>query len=208
MTDPGYIQLMWGASTLVILLGEGSPTITQGYSRFEEIERPRRMDVVEFTGMPVFKMSISCLFDGFADDRSVEPSCTLLEALATSRGGVGNPPQEIRVVGPVPHTELIWYIEGIGWGSAEYNGDVRVRQAFDLDLIEKADMPYVLRNEDKIKAHPTRGWKIVTTQTGDLRELAQIQLNNSVLWRRFTDVKGKKFRDWRVKKGTKVRIPR
>jgi hypothetical protein len=206
--DPGYIMLNWTEGEMAILLGEGNPSITQGYSRFEETPRPKRSDVVQFVGGAVFKQTIPLMFDGFIEDRSVERECSIIEGLAVSRGVAGEPPAVVRVSGPVPHSELEWYIESIEWGDAIYEGNNRTRQIFTLNLIQRLDLPYVLMNETRRVVHPPKGWKVVVTKTGDLRELAQIMLNNSALWRRFTDTKGKKFRDWRVKKGTRVRVPR
>lgn len=205
---PGYIQLIWPSGTLDILLGDSPPTVTQGYSKFNEIERPKRSDVIEYTGKTLFKESIPCMLDGWSEGRSVEPQIHTLELLSLSRGGKGNPPQDFKIDGPIPHRNLQWYIESFDWGDAIYDGAVRLRQIFVLNVVQKLDMPYILKNGQDTPQASKPGWRVVQTPDGDLRRLAQIMLGDSRLWNRMRQKNGKKFRDWVVPKNTTVRVPR
>lgn len=205
---PGFIILQ--ATTLVnslqILLGDGSPSITQGYSTWEEIDRPKRKNAVEWTGEVPFKLEIPCLFDGWIAGRSVESLCNALEGIAVSRVKKGEPPSEIKISGPVPHADRSWHIDTIDWGDALYNGGVRVRQAFSLNLIEKVDMPITIR-ERTTTTKPTRFRTITTKQGENLRDIAERNLGNPQLWKQLRTIKNVGFRSYVVPKGTKVRVP-
>lgn len=203
---PGFIRLRWRGGKIDILLGDGTPQVTQGYSKYEEIARPKRTTAIDYVGKDVFKMTIPCVFDGWIANRNVEQACRNLEALAVSRGGRGNPPQSFQIHGPVPHTDLDWYIESISWGDAIYSGNVRLRQLFNLSVIQKMDVPYVLNNDTK--QGKFKGYKIVVAKEGDLRTTAMLTMGDPLLWRRITDLKGKKFRDWRIPRNTRVKVPR
>lgn len=205
---PGYIQLIWPTGTLDILLGDSPPTITQGYSIFGEIARPKRSTVIEYVGKELFKMAVPCMLDGWVEGRSVEDRVRSLELIAVSRGGKGEPPQDFRIEGPVPHKNLQWYIETIEWGDAIYDGMIRLRQVFVMNLVQKLDMPYILKNGQEQPQATRPGWRVVRTPDGDLRRLAQIMLGDSRLWNRMRQKNGKKFRDWSVAKNTVVRVPR
>lgn len=196
MPEPGFYNIIWTGGVLVVRFDEGSPTVTQGGARFEEVTRPKRADVVEFVGSAVYKQMIPSMFDGWSDGTPVDGPCSTLEALANAI--------PFRIDGPVPHNNIDWYVESVDWGDAIYDGGARVRQKFGLNLIQKADMPAVLGNE---RRQDLRKIKTVISRTGDLRELAQLVLGDSTLWRRFTNTKGKPFRDWRQKKNVKVRVP-
>ena len=205
---PGYIQLVWPTGTMDILLGDTSPRVTQGYSTFNEITRPKRSTAIEYTGKDLFKISVPCLLDGWVENRSVEPQIRELEVLAVSRGGKGNPPQDFKINGPVPHNDLQWMIENLEWGDAIYDGDTRLRQFVVLNLVQKLDMPYLLKNGGDAPRAVSPGWRVVQTRDGDLRRLAQTMLGDSRLWNRMRQKNGKKFRDWSVPKNTTVRVPR
>jgi len=205
---PGHIRLVWPTGTLDLLLGETSPRVLSGYSTFNEIARPKRSTAIEYTGKELFRLEIPVLIDGWLSGTSVEGIIQQIEELAVSRGGKGNPPQDFRVDGPIPHRDVQWMIEGLDWGDAIYDGDIRLRQFLTLTLVQKLDMPYLLRNGNDAPRAVTPGWRVVKTRDGDLRRLAQTMLGDSRLWRRIRKKNGDPFRDFLVPKNTTVRVPR
>lgn len=192
-------------SPLVAILGSTPPDISAGYSDWENIDRPKRKSVVNWKGIQPFQMTLNAMFDGWTDDTSVEPQCSQLESLALAVGSA--PPPSVRIDGPIPHSDLEWYISAIDWGDVIYQGNSRVRQEFTLTLLERVDLQTVLNNEKKLVGRPTR-YRIITVKTGyDLQRIATLTMGDSSLWRRITDMKGKKFRDPYVKPGTKIKVP-
>lgn len=206
--SPGFIVVQATTLThpLQILLGDGNPTVTQGYSTWEEIDRPKRKNAVEWTGELPFKMEIPCIFDGWIAGQSVEQQCILLEGIAVSRLKKGEPPPEVKVSGPIPHASLTWHVDTIDWGDAMYDGGVRVRQAFSFNLIEKVDAPITIR--ERTTTTKPKHYRTVTTKQGeDLRDIAELNLGNPSLWHQLRTMKNTAFRTYRVPKGTKVRVP-
>jgi hypothetical protein len=187
------------------ILGAAAPNITAGYSNFESIDRPKRKSVANWVGMNLFAMDVQAMFDGWDTDRSVEHDCAVLESFGMSRGNRGEFPSPIKVIGPVPHSNLEWYLSGVTWEDVIYQNDVRVRQAFTINLLERVNMPLLVRNDAKQNQVK---YRVVKVKKGwDLQQIAATHMGESLLWRRITDMKGKKFRDPYVKPGTDVKVP-
>lgn len=187
------------------ILGATAPNVASGYSRFESIDRPKRKSVANWIGMDLFSMDVQAMFDGWTDDRSVEHDCAVLESFAMSRGNKGEFPSPIKVTGPVPHSNLEWYLNSITWEDVIYQDGVRVRQAFTINLLERVNMPLLVRNDAKQNQVK---YRVVKVKKGwDLQRIAATHMGEALLWRRITNMKGKKFRDPYVKPGTDVKVP-
>lgn len=188
------------------ILGATPPNVKSGYSKFEEVERPKRKSAVNWVGMGVFTMDVNAMFDGWTDDRSVEHECAVLESFAMSRGGRGDFPSAVRIDGPVPHSNLEWYLSEVSWEEdVIYVGQNRVRQSFTITLLERVNLPLLVRNDHK--QNQVRYRPVTVPKGWDLQQIAAVQMGEAALWRRITNTKGKKFRDPFVKPGTKIKVP-
>jgi hypothetical protein len=123
---------------LTVRLGEDRPDVSAGYGGWDEIERPRRVSIVTWTGSPVRRMSVALLFDNWAEGTSIEADLARLDALARPRIGGAPPTVTLDAAGGhLPYKGLTWAIDGIEWGDALMNGHGnRTRQAVTLSLVE------------------------------------------------------------------------
>jgi hypothetical protein len=186
-------------------LDDSIPTISGNEAMFEEITRPKRKAAINWTGSNLLRMTVGCILDGFATGVSVEGDCTKLELLMVSRGGGGAPPQPVKILGPVPHKNTVWFVESIGWGAAIYEGLSRVRQQFTLNLVERLELSVSLPKARK----PKIKFKWVILKKGeDLKDIAKRELGNPNAWTRLRQRNGKPFRGYGQPKGTKVGIPK
>jgi len=123
---------------LTVRLGEDRPDVSAGYGGWDEIERPRRVSIVTWTGSPVRRMSVALLFDNWSAGTSIEGDLARLDALARPRIGGAPPTVTLDAAGGhLPYKGLTWAIDGIEWGDALMNihGN-RTRQAVTLTLVE------------------------------------------------------------------------
>lgn len=150
--------------SIVVLLGEGSATVT-GYGGWEEVSRPRRTGFVDWTGGALKRLNVPLMFDGWADDRDVEGDVRFLESLASDRRGL--PPSTVKLSSrAVPHTDLIWVIEALEWGDALRNSDgVLFRQTATVTFLEfvAADITTIKKKQRKAK----KSTKLVTVKKGE-----------------------------------------
>lgn len=193
-------------SPLVLLLGPEPPSVTGGYSTYEMIDRPKRKSALDWKGEAPLEMTINLMLDGFSTDTSVEPQCRAIELLASPNRSKLIEPPPVKITGPIPHAELRWVVTGIEWLDVIYHsrGD-RVRQVVNLGLTEYVRLRTIINND--IRKNKVR-YRVVTVKKGyDLRQIAALMLGESSLWRRITNMKGKKYRDPYVKPGTRVKVP-
>jgi hypothetical protein len=97
-------------------------------------------------------MTVPLLFEGFAQDRSVEPQIRALEAMARVDGGDSQPPK-LRVTLPAssPRTpSVVWVIETLEWGDAERRSDgQRTRQHATVTLLQFVE-------DELVRASPSK----------------------------------------------------
>lgn len=116
-------------------LGVDLPTITGGYGGWEIVARPKRQSLTTWRGHDPYQMTLPILIDGFATNSSVEARCTAIERMARPPRVLDEPPL-IRITGAVPHTDLTWVIQTIGWGAVTRSTTgQRIRQELVLNLI-------------------------------------------------------------------------
>ena len=84
-------------------LGPTLPTFTDGVGGWQEVTRPRRMSMTEWRGPAPMKATVQLLFDGYADDRSVEADVAAVSAKLAPAVDEQEPPR-FTVVGawPIP----------------------------------------------------------------------------------------------------------
>jgi hypothetical protein len=129
-----YLQFKTANDNVAALLDETTPTVTDGYGGWKEVDRARRTSYVDWPGKPALKMTVGIVFDGLKEDFGVMPQVKRLEAMALPGDGVTKPPI-VKLYGFVPHTDLSWVISSIAWGESMRNdkGEL-VRQKMSVTL--------------------------------------------------------------------------
>jgi hypothetical protein len=128
--DVGYARLTADddpALTVICELGDAAPLITQGYGGWEEVDRPGRESITTWRGFKPLAIDLPILLDDHAAGRSVEPSISILEALA-GRGKLrtgGRPPLVVvHTSGVMPYDaqdypDLRWVIQTLDFDETE-----------------------------------------------------------------------------------------
>jgi hypothetical protein len=114
--------------------------VSAGYGGWQEVERPRRVSVVTWQGLPLKRMSIPILFDNFADGHGTPVENDIDRLVALAMPSQGEPPPHIKfeVSGRhVPNAGVTWVIESLDWGDGLMNTQGnRTRQAATVNLME------------------------------------------------------------------------
>lgn len=207
--------------SVTALLGDGvaKPTTGGGWA---VVPRPKWVGFTEWEGVDPYRMTIPLVFDGFAEDRSVELDIETLRQMMRPLDTPRTRPPIVRLIGPIPLSHLNWGIQNIDYGDELRRSDgQRVRAFFTLEVIEwiQADVLFGMRrspavaaaeaaptNPDTPAAAPASG-KTYTVKRGDtLSAIAARQLGNSNRWREIADMNG--IRDPRtLKVGQVLRLP-
>lgn len=104
-------------AVLRLPLGEGSPTLVDGFGGWETLERPGRVGMTRFTSAPPLAQDVPILLDGLATGQSVEPQINRLVQLARPLPALGHPPV-LWIGGPVHRASLRWVIDGLTFDQA------------------------------------------------------------------------------------------
>lgn len=111
-------------------------SITGGVGGWAKVTRPKKQSLTEWQGHEGYEMTVPVIFDGLAEDRSVESDITRLERMGRRRPGDEHPPI-LDIGGPLPHVDLPWVLQDIDWGEFDRREDgQRVRQIATLTLWE------------------------------------------------------------------------
>jgi hypothetical protein len=165
-------------------------------------------------------MQVPILFDGWAEENSVEGPCTNLSRLAQSPGAF-TPPPELFITGGVPRQGDRWVISDISWGNMAIwvlrNGKrFRVRQDANLTLLEsikpdlvktRGDMPGTDRSRTKHKSNNSNpGYHLYTVKDGEsLRSIAAREYGDAAQWKVIAEANG--HRGSSVAAGSIIKIP-
>lgn len=187
------------------LRGNGAPSLTGGFARWNAVTRPRRTSLTAYDGRDPYEMLLPILLDGFVDDRSVEGDCENIERLAKPSGG-GEPPL-VKVVGFVPHADLDWVLRPPEFvDPVIYHVDgYRTRQAVNVRLLEyvsadrvgqgnaadqarrdAVDAAAAAARKAGVGGAPPAHGKFYTVKTGDT--LASIAAHELGDYRRWTEI--------------------
>lgn len=187
-------------------LGDGYPKVT-GWGGWEEVARPKRKGISDWTQAPLIRMPIPLLLDGWRSSSSVQRHVDILKAWASSRAGK-RPPRLKILSGPVPHTDLVWVIEDLDFDEAllDDNG-VLVRQSLTLNLLE-FEAGEVLKTFTP--AQTKKALRSYVVKSGDtLLSIASKKLGNGKRWREIAKLN--KIRDPRknakLKVGKRLKLP-
>jgi LysM repeat protein len=211
------------------LRGNTPPTPAAGTGGWQLVPRPRRKSLTQWKGIDPFQQQFSLIFDGLANDQSVEPSCLALEQMARPPAEQ-TPPPIVRVVGVVPHPELDYVIgdgnggPGLAWGDVLYSpSGYRIRQEVTVTLLEYvaddrvASVPAAARARQQTAAqaaaaaataggHPAKTHSY-TVKSGDtLTSIAASQLGAASRWTEIAQLNG--LHDpYTITVGQKLRMP-
>lgn len=204
-----------GVGAVTGLLDEDVPTISGGAGAFDDVARPGRRSVVEWTGQPLRRLAFGLILDADLLERdSVDGGCLNLERMAAPVGLAGPPEVTLSAPNgraPVPHGELSWLIESLEWGDATWQADRRTRQAAKLGLVEAQTTASRVTPANQGRGgrnRPARTRAAVPPPGGSrgLRLLAARELGSASDWPAITKLNG--IRDPRtVKTGRVLRLP-
>lgn len=133
------------------IFGADSPTLSGGAGGWAETDRAKRKAFTEWQGNDPRQMVVSMMFDGHADDDSVEPECAILHRLGESEGDFKQTPVVMVEGAAIPPLalDIEWVISGIAWGAVIRDGSgVRTRQEVSITFLEyvEADVLFVKKN--------------------------------------------------------------
>lgn len=164
--------------------GEGVPTVTDGYASIETVTRPLRRGLTRWTGSNPMQLSIPILFDGYRDNRSIEPKIADLEKMAAVDGGE---PMHVTIDctgNIVPHhAEHKWIITGLDFGEAisSHRGR-RLRQAITVQVtaVVEAKTEKSIAKRNKGSGNHARRYRVKKGDT--LRTIARKVLGTPDRW--------------------------
>lgn len=232
VTDPQMITIVSRQQPSIQvrgLRGTTAPTPGGGFGGWKLVARPRRKSLTQWQGIDPFQQQLSLIFDGVTDDSSVEPSCIALERLAQPPAQRTAPPT-VKVLGVIPHPELVYVIgdgnggPGLAWGDSIYSrSGYRIRQEVVVTLLEYvaddrvAAQPAATRAREKGAAQSagaaagagghTAAAHTTTVKAGDtLTAIAARQLGAAARWTEIAQLNG--LHDpYQLAVGQKLRMP-
>lgn len=140
MTPPGTVRIICPAQNvdMTALVGGAAPVITGGYGGITRVARPRRVSATDYAGIDPYTLDVQLLFDGFDEQRSVEPECTTIGNLARNTSSRKGPPAMV-LQGAIPQhiASLSWLIDNVQWGDSLWtDGNYRMRQYVTLTFVQ------------------------------------------------------------------------
>lgn len=212
--NPTLIIKPKGRARLEILLGEAGSQ-AGGIGGWGKIGRQQRQSITHWLGQDGYELTVPVVFDGFAEDRSVEQGIARLEQLGRRGAGDEHPPV-VEIDGPLPHTDLPWVIQDVAWGAQDRREDGRrVRQHAVITFWEHIDPDLTVDKRQRSAAHQSQdrnghkggSHKTYTVKRGDtLSSIAARKLGNANRWRAIADLNN--IRDPRnIRIGQVLRLP-
>jgi LysM repeat protein len=194
-----------GASVLVYR-GDGSPKMVGGGGGWDTVSRPRRVALTLWNGRDPYAMDIPILFDGWADDTSVEAAIARLNQMQMSPGPNVSPPT-VQIDGAVPVKGATWVITSIDWGdnviwTQDGNSGYRLRQDAVVHLLQ-----FVAEEKLHIARAKIAPGQFYTTKSGDtLKSVAKKKYGDASKWKVIANANN--IRDpKKVHAGMHLRIP-
>jgi hypothetical protein len=188
---PRYYVILTSSlpSLLVLLLWQNSAKMTDGYGGWEVIERPRRVGLVNYKGLSPLRMDIQVVFEGLANEEGQEANIAILEAMAMPAGD-NLPPPTVNIIGPMPHTDVLWVIESIDWDETtaiwdvQGNSPVRLRQVATIHLLQMVNVDILVTSvTPAVRANGNSGGgKSVVSKGTTAKDIAKDQYGDQNLW--------------------------
>lgn len=130
-----YVYTLYGPS-------ENFPQSSGGVGGWEEIARPRRQAMTDYSGTPLWQVKIELMFDGWStapEGRSVQQEIQTLIDMATKAEGADQPPIVAFKGSIIPGSiNRRWVINNLEWGPSvrRVSDGAIVRQVVTVTLLE------------------------------------------------------------------------
>lgn len=223
---PGWVQLSSTRPAVKVLcrLGEETPQINGGYGGWIIEPRPRKGGVTVWNGRDPRQMNLPIMLDGFKTGKSIEGQINDIERLALPTAD--REPPRVTIAGPgLMHTDLIWLINNIDWGTAlfdEREKGTRTRQSAVLTLLAYAAPDRLQTGGAAAQARRLASQDVASGTSGDtggstyvvkqsdlkhgLSGIAAAKLGDSKRWKEIAKLND--IRDpMNIKVGQKLRMP-
>lgn len=202
------VRLHGNEFDLTAPLGLTPATISGGSPNWEEVNRPSRTALTNYTGQTLLRIDVPTLFDGWPD-RPVEDEIEQILRLCRSREG--QRPPDFTATGPIPYSGSRFVMELPDWGDglrADLGTGIRgalVRQELTLHLIQFID-PETIRFRRKGAYQRKRGGVITLAKDETLLQVSARIYGDTSWARELAAVNG--IRDVRKKlpAGTKITL--
>jgi LysM domain len=213
MSKITLIPLSNPAAALTLPLGKKKPLFTGGIAQWEEVPRPRRRAMTEFSGESLLKYGFDVVLNAFPDG-DVEPMIRRVMGLL-SIGGLPYQPTLIKASGPIVYPDVPYFLSKCDQleDGMEHNAAGRVcRQFLDLELTEYRAPDLVVQAAAPAQAAQQRApdppaQRTHTVKAGDtLWAIATALLGKGQRWQEIADLNG--VRDPRALRiGQVLKIP-
>lgn len=109
-----FIPVVQEGSTraVKVLLGDGAATATAS-GGWAVVSRPKQKGFTTWEGYEPYQMTITVMFDGLANNTTVEHDYDALRRIMRVPVGALKQPSPVLLVGPVPLTGLRWVIQSL-----------------------------------------------------------------------------------------------
>lgn len=205
-----YVFSAANGLSVTVLRGTAAPKMTAGGGGWQVTPRPRRVALTQWKGRDPYRMDVPVMFDGYADDISVESDIAKLNQM--QMGTDLTPPPKVFIKGAVPVKGIWWVIENIDWGDLtiwrnEGTQAYRLRQDATVKLIQVVDAATVkISGKGKLTVSSTG--QVYKAKTGDTLRSISKKFYKTVdkwqdIWRANPQIKDPK----KIKKDTQIRIP-
>jgi hypothetical protein len=198
------------------------PVQPQASGGWSTVQRARATSMTEWVGHDPIAQDVSVMFDGFADNTSVEQKCRLLYRLMLTRVGSRNEPPVITCTSkdiPLPFAGSQWVISAIAPGDEirrERDGH-RVRASFTVSLVEyvpgdvivhKKNSPAKTHQQKQARQGNSGDTRTYIVKSGDtLQKIAAHELHKQSRWHdiaKLNDISG----STNLKVGRHLKIPK
>jgi nucleoid-associated protein YgaU len=185
-----------------------SAKLTEGWAKYETIDRPKRTGATQFTGRDPYVMTVPVLFDGLQDHNPQEDEIRRLIGMSVPPKDLTTPPS-VKVSGGTPGDNHTWKIQGLAFGDNVIWGfvggvAVRFRQDCVITLLQwvPVDLVTVGRGAGKSK----KKVRTYVVKHGDsLGKIAAKECGDRNKWKKIASANG--IRDPKaIKVGQKLRI--
>lgn len=195
-------------------IGEGTVEDSGPVVGWELVDRLQRPSVTIYRGSETRSYAIPVIFDGFMEDRSVEPDIRALERLTHVVTAIGRPPR-LKVSGHVRGLGVKWVITEVEHGDALTRRDgTRMRQFTVVTIRHYMEPELVIRSvggrkkkRDRQAGKKGKG-KVYVVKPGDtLSSIARRQLGSASRFKEIAELNDIRDPD-RIRVGQRLRLPR
>lgn len=207
---PNYAPPPWGSLKITSLedgtffqcfLGDGSPIVTEGYSGWQVVSRPRDVGITEWAGRNPMAIEIPFLVYRWEEKVSTKPGDDCendiqnLETLCGIGSHAQPPVCRVDANGIIPHDytlskTLSWVVESVGWdrgieARSDYSGN-RMRAGGNITIRQFIAARDILRRINaKSRAVKPKKHKVKRGET--LGKIAAFYYGDSNKWKRIAD---------------------